>query len=278
MRSIAPLAVALVGIAGCGDHLIEIDASLPVDGGGELGRVPDGGGPLAAQFTISGCVTLDVSSGAPVCTGQAPLALVFVPIGTGVSSFLWTFPGGDPASSKAIAPAVTYDRPGTFQVSLAAGGPAGTTSAAATVIVNPGGIGAGCADPTDCDPAQSLACICGSGSCPGPLVVGLCTKSCVGGDCGQAVCADLTRGFGAGAGGDGGAPADDWRRALCLPGCATSSECRAGFSCREVPSPATGAGAGGAYSWRRVCFGDAPGDVGASCFVASGAPAPAHCL
>jgi hypothetical protein len=92
------------------------------------------------------------------------------------------------------------------------------------------------------------------------------------------VCADLSRGAApvppdGGSDEDGGVSAD-WRAMLCLPGCVQSSDCARGFTCRDLPSP-SGAGA---YVWRRACFADVLGDVGASCVDPDGTPDGANCL
>ncbi|HZS39939.1 MAG TPA: hypothetical protein VFF06_24065 [Polyangia bacterium] len=268
---------AAAAIAGCADAPVAGDAAVPLDGSVELGPEPDGGPPLGAGFTVSGCAMLTYPSGKPRCAGSAPLTVTFVPLGSGVSTFLWAFMGGTPATSTAVAPQVTFARPGTFAVTLAAGGTGGTTAATGIVVVTAGGLGAPCADSSECDAAAHLGCVCPAGDCPGGLAVGLCTDVGCAGGCGANVCADLTRGGAALPDADAGA-GEEWRIALCLPACATSAECRTGLTCREVPALATGTPPGGAFTWRPACFADFPGDVGDSCFDASGAPSGAGCL
>jgi PKD repeat protein len=277
-----PLALAaLVALAGCPDAPVETDASAPSDGGVELGAEPDGGPPLSAGFSVIGCATLTYPSGQPRCTGLAPLVVTFVPLGSGVNTFLWSFSGANLTTSMAIAPSVTFAQPGTYAVTLTAGGLQGSTAASGTIVVGTGGLGAACSDTTECDPSTHLTCLCSGGDCPGALQVGLCSSDCTSG-CGTGVCADLTRGgtdfVPDGGLGDGGDDGDEWRRALCLASCATSADCRTGLVCREVPALAAGVPAGGAFTWQPACFADFPGDVGDSCFDASGAPSGAACL
>jgi PKD repeat protein len=287
-RALAPaLVVTLAALAGCGDDTGEADGAVtPMDAKlDDLGVLPDGGGPLRGGFTILGCATLDVTAGSPHCTGPAPLTLTFVPLISGVNTFLWTFTGGDPPSSRAINPSAYFARPGNYAVTLAAGGSAGTTTASGTVTVTAGGPGAACADDGECDAAAGLTCLCGGdiGGCPGGLSVGVCTRDCAGSVCGSGqVCVDLTRAVGAPPTGDAGstdaAASDPWRRALCLPACAGATSCRTGLLCREVPALEPGAPAGGAYSWRSACFADVLGDDGDTCIAPTGEPDPTRCL
>src|SRR5438874_13733345 len=113
-RPVLAALVALASLQGCSDAPIGGDAAVPTDGSVELGPEPDGGPPLGAGFTVSGCATLTYPDGHPRCTGAAPLTVTFVPLGSGVTTFLWAFQGGTPATSTAIAPQVTFPRPGTF--------------------------------------------------------------------------------------------------------------------------------------------------------------------
>src|SRR4051812_19443083 len=100
-------------LAGCGDGGGDADAAAPFDLGIPDSGVPlDGPALLRGAFTVVGCSTLDTSTGQPRCSGRAPLALTFVPLGSGVDTFLWTFSGGDPATSKEVSPVVTFGTPG----------------------------------------------------------------------------------------------------------------------------------------------------------------------
>jgi hypothetical protein len=275
------LAVALC--ASCADDFASVDGAVPGDGGGADLSVADGGGALAGAFTIVGCTTLDQSMVVPQCTANAPATLTFVPLAAGVTDFVWSFPGGTPSSSKAITPQVTYAQPGMFVVTLAAGGPAGTTVSNGQIHITAGGIGDVCGSTGDCDPTQQLECICGTDqSCPGALSVGLCTRPCAPGACAPGeVCADLERGFVAdmpdGGEPDGGADSDEWRSTLCLRGCTANTDCRVGLTCREVPA-LTGGTAGGPFVWQKACFSDALGGVGAACDGPDGQPAGDSCL
>jgi len=278
--------IVCVSLIGCTEEPTGIDGSASMDGGGFDVAAPDGSGALAGVFTIVGCDRLDQSTVMPMCTVHAPAQLSFVPLAAGVTDFVWSFAGGSPSSSHAITPVSSWSQPGTFVVTLAAGGPAGTTVSSGQVIVTAGAVGDPCGAPADCDVGSGLSCVCGSGAvCPGGLSVGLCTRRCAPDACAAGeLCVDLTRGFvdqGADAGvPDGGPDLDAWRRPLCLRSCTSNADCRVGLFCREVPSLGSGFGmtAGGAFTWKKACFADVLGDVGASCASASGAPAGDRCL
>lgn len=277
----------LVG-AGCGDGGGGFDSGAPVDLGiPDIGTPGDGLPQLRGAFTMIGCSTLDTSTGQPRCSGRSPLSLTFVPLGSGVNTFVWTFAGGVPATSKAIEPVVRFATPGTYMVTLAAGGAGGTTTSTGTVVVSAGVTGSPCLGDSDCDASAGLSCICkpGETGCVGALSIGFCSRGCDGTVCAAGeICADLSRGAAyspsASDGGvDGGGPGSDvWRRALCLPGCAMTSACATGFSCRELPALPAGGMARGAYSWRRGCFANVGGDDGDSCLSPTGQPDPSRCL
>jgi PKD repeat protein len=275
--------VALL-LAGCGEGGGNVDASAPYDLGiPDVGQPLEGPLPLRGTFTVVGCSTLDTSTGQPRCSGRAPLTLTFVPLGSGVDTFVWTLPGAVPAMSRETSPEVVYGTPGTFSVTLAAGGVAGTTTATGVVVVSAGVTGSPCLDDTDCDAGAGLFCICkpGEPGCAGGLSVGFCTRSCAASACAAGeVCADFTRGgaWQPGTDGDGGVAGDVWRRALCLPACVSPSDCRVGFDCRQLPVLPPGGTPGGAYSWAGGCFADVGGDDGTSCRSASGVFDPSRCL
>jgi PKD repeat protein len=198
---------------------------------------------------------------------------------------VWTFVGGDPPSSRAIAPSVQYARPGVYTVMLAAGGPAGTTTTTGTVTVTAGGVGAACGSDSDCDGTADLTCLCPPGSgCPGGLAAGLCTRACDGRLCrANELCVDLSRGASFqppedGGVGDGAVHNDPWRRALCLPACTLTSECRVGLACLDVPALDPGAPEGGTFAWRRACFAEVLDQTGGACFGPAGEPDPSRCL
>jgi PKD repeat protein len=281
--------LALVcGALGCGDDTVELDGSVPpFDAGGEdVGISPDGGAPLRGAFTMMGCASLQVVGDSLDCSGPAPLRLTFVPLSTGATTFVWTLTGGDPSTSKLITPSVLYARPGSYAVTLAAGGPGGTITSMGTVLVTQGGPGAPCSEDSDCDTTSGLECLCGIGmsGCPGALGSGICTAPCAGTICEAGEeCVDAARGLTApmsladGGVADGGLP-QAWRQPICLPACATNDDCRPGLSCREVPALAPGASSGGSYSWRRACFVDALADDGDACVAPAGEPDPSSCL
>lgn len=276
--------VILALVAGCGDGHGNIDASAPFDlGVPDIGARLDGAPQLRGAFTVIGCSTLDTSSGQPRCSGRAPLTLTFVPLGSGVDTFVWSFAGGAPMTSKAISPSVSYTAPGSYAVMLAAGGAGGTTTAVGTVVVSTGATGSACLADSDCDAGAGLTCVCKPGElgCVGALSVGFCSRGCAGTVCSAGeLCVDLTRGgaYVPSSGDDGGASGEVWRRALCLPGCSAGSDCRVGLSCRELPTLAAGAATGGAYSWKRGCFADVGGDDGDACLSPTGQPDASRCL
>src|SRR5512144_2782098 len=105
--------IALVVVAaGCGDGNGNVDAGAPIDLGiPDIGALADGVPALRGAFTMTGCSTLDTSTGQPKCSGRAPLTLTLVPLGSGVDTYVWTLPGGEPTMSKAITPSVTYGTP-----------------------------------------------------------------------------------------------------------------------------------------------------------------------
>jgi PKD repeat protein len=278
----------MVVVAGCGEGGGGPDSAAPVDLGiPDVGGPGDGSPPLRGAFTVIGCSTLDTSTGQPRCSGRSPLSLTFVPLGSGVDTFVWTFAGGTPASSKATEPVVTFAAPGTYTVTLAAGGRGGTTTATGTVAVSAGVTGSPCLADTDCYAGSGLFCVCkpGESGCVGALSVGFCSRSCDGGVCAAGeICVDLTRGGAyspsdSDGGVDGGGPGGDvWRRALCLPACAMKSECATGSLCRELPVLPAGGMPGGNYTWQLGCFADVGGEDGDSCASASGQLDPSRCL
>jgi PKD repeat protein len=288
------LAILLAfGLPACGDDFAVTDGAAPGDDSGvtELGLSGDGGGPLAAAFTMVGCEHLDFQGATPRCSGPAPLDVTFVPLAAGVSTYLWTFQAGDPASSNAISPAVRFGTIGAYTVTLVAGGASGSSTFTGMVVVTSGALGDPCLSDSDCA-AMGLMCLCaGDAACPASLRSGICTRECgAAGGLGAsacdpgALCADLTRGVtaaavdGGTADGGGGALGAPWRRALCLPSCLQAGDCVAGRICRALPALMNGAQLGGAYQWKLGCFAEVPGEIGDACLDADGAPAPDRCL
>src|ERR1700760_2298209 len=110
MRRALLLALLIVG---CGDGGEMPDAGTSSDMNvGDVGVAFDGPGPLRATFSVVGCDTLDTSTGEARWSGRAPLSLTFVPLGSGVSTFVWTFMGGTPATSRLQSPSVQFATPG----------------------------------------------------------------------------------------------------------------------------------------------------------------------
>ncbi len=80
--------------------------------------------PPVASFTTSGN------------TGCAPLTVNFTNTSTGATTYIWSLPGGSPATSTAAEPTVIFATAGTYSVTLTASNLAGSSTATATVIVN----------------------------------------------------------------------------------------------------------------------------------------------
>ena len=250
----------------------------------------DGGSAIVGLFTISGCSDLKFLASGPRCEASAPasLRLVLLAVGATMHRFQVTRlsegqggdagvgdggpgDGGDPAilddtSSRAESPAFTLSQPGTYQVTLGVAGPGGTDTAVGVIIVLPVGLGSPCGDSTQCE--SPTRCICGrSASCTGALSHGLCSQGCDGVACPSgSACIDLSRSSG---GSDAGV-GDPWRQPLCVPSCGGDAGCRSDFLCRELPVLKPGEKAGGAFSFGRACFAEAPADVGASCNLPDG--------
>jgi PKD repeat protein len=261
--------IALIAaLCGCGGST-SLDGSVmtPELGSSEFAVPGDGGLPISAQFTMTGCAKLDGPLDAPRCTGPAPLEVTFVPLGEGVTTLAWSFPCGDMGMCGLQTPTVRLDTPGKYSVTLSVAGIGGTATSMGTIVVTAGGTGAACDATNECEPP--LTCLCSDGACPGALAGGVCTKSCDAISCAPGeLCADLTRGLS-----DGGV-SDEWHGVWCVPGCSQPSDCTRGFSCRDLPTPTTA----GAWSWQSGCFADVLGDVGASCLAADGTPDGSRCL
>jgi PKD repeat protein len=230
---------------------------------------PDAIAPLSwIDFAITGCDEIraaDVDGGTPSCVGPAPLPLRFAAVTPApVDLYRWSF-GDDTGEDTSPSPLHLFTLPGTYDVSLTAGGPGGTAHVGKTaaVTVEPAPLGSRCTVDGQCGADE---CVCGTGTeCPPTLSGGLCASACdadtpcaAGG-----VCADL-------------APTDpetpaDWQRTLCLAGCDGDDDCPGDLVCGELVN---GAGAG----WVKGCF--APGllgGIGAPCRGADGAPHDEAC-
>jgi hypothetical protein len=224
-----------------------VDAALPAPDATTI--------PLAVDFTVSSCPQFEAG---PRCTGPAPLTLEFVPLGTAsVTKYLWEF--GDGISASDRTPTHTYAFPGTYDVSLAGGGIAGSAPRVRMgfVVVTANGAGDPCDVDQQCD--SGLSCYCGStqqGTCSAAFTRGLCTAPCTDGSCPQATtCADLGRAL--------TAPPEPWQMPLCLPICMTDDDCAPGLRCRALPSP-------GPTGWTSACFTGAGAAPGSSCRNAGG--------
>ena len=80
--------------------------------------------PPIASFTVN---PLD---------GCVPLSVNFTNNSTGAISYSWVFPGGNPATSTAINPAVVYDTAGIYTVTLTATNINGSSTATSNITVN----------------------------------------------------------------------------------------------------------------------------------------------
>ncbi len=226
----------------------------------------DGNAPLAwVDFAITGCDSAPAPDDAGMpgpCTGDTPLSLTFTAVAPApIDAYLWDFGDGDTLTDA--APTHVYATPGVYDVSLAVGGPGGTANQdkPAVVVVRAAEAGSPCAADEQCGP--SLECVCGSGDgCGAVLPFGLCAAACSDTTpCASGVCADLA---------PAPAPADDWRRTLCVPDCSGGGSCPAGLTCQSLR------GADGA--WVQGCF--APGalaPIGASCRDGAGATDDSRC-
>ena len=263
-------------LAGCGDGNGDVDAGAPVDLGiPDIGALTDGVPALRGAFTITGCSTLDTSTGhaevqraraADVDVRAARLGRRHLRVDPDAAAM--------PSTSKAIAPSVTYGTPGVYPVTLAAGGTRrhhdgdgdrrrlrrrhriGLPRRHRLRRRAPG-----------CSAYASRARRAASArSASASARATARARVCAAGE----MCVDLARGgaYVAGGGDDGGASGDVWRRALCLPVVQPApSDCRAGLLCRELPALAPGGVAGGAYTWKQGCFADIGGDDGDACAV-----------
>ena len=235
----------------------------------DLATSSDGGPPLFAELSFSGCPSLDASGSLPRCSGTAPLVLRMVPLtSTAFDTIVWTLTGAIMPTSHEVNPTGTWTKPGKYDVSLVVQGPTGSAMAGGEVVVLAAPTGAACNDDSQC--ASGSQCLCApgdGGACPGVLAGGLCSHRCDTSSCAPTEeCIDLT----ASAAGDPALAAQPWRQRVCLQACQSSGECRGGFACRALP--ANGGG------WRSACFPSALlGDVGAPCRDANGQLAPSAC-
>ncbi len=228
----------------------------------------DGLAPLTLDIAVTGCAAFDTTTVA--CSGTAPLAVSFSPVGSPeLTSFLWTFGDGTPASSDR-APSHIYTLPGSYDVKVTGGGTVGTVSQLrrSLIVVQPVATGAPCDIDGQC--SDGLHCLCQPGAgCGVAFLRGICSTSCQTGFCGAgAACAA----YGPGAPRDAGVSTDA-AAPLCLASCSTSADCSAGFVCENLL-----AGASTTATWVRGCLPvGAAGDLGASCRNANGLLVGALC-
>lgn len=275
------LCLVVLGWVACGDHADgENDSGVPDMGAADDMLAGDGGGTIYAQLTMSGCQSLTMVGNIPRCSGPAPLAITLVPISSmGVDAWSWALPGSDIDTSHLPMPHAIYLLPGNFAVGLTVGGSFGSASAEGEVAVSPAATGAACQTSEQCGFGHS--CLCASSTdagvpCPPALAEGMCTRTCDGVPCPPGErCVDLSR---SGTAVPDGGVEDVWRHPLCLANCTVAADCRPGLHCRELPVLDDGQPAGGTFSWKKACFVELLGDVGAACMSAEETWEPKACL
>jgi hypothetical protein len=280
------LALVALGVAACGgSSATPADAPVQQDLGDEPqadAAVTSDGGLLVADFVAQGCERLEEWSldggaarddgggrGGTVCIGHAPLTLTFVPVASqNVESYVWTFGEPNETPLREDSPTHTFVLPGSFDVTLTVGGPAGTLTVKhvppfVQVLANPAGWP--CDRAEQCESDHQCACPRAAEtdtSCPAAFGGrGLCTRVCdQDTPCGVgAACADV--GLSAA-----------WRPQLCVATCDAATTCPAGLSCRDLPA------ADGTGAWVSACFPGFLGAVGVPCLDADGQPEPWTCL
>jgi hypothetical protein len=213
-------------------------------------------GPLV-DFVVQGCTVWTRDT----CTGAAPLVLTFSAV-TSLEATGATWDLGDgstPGTGSVVAH--TYQKPGTYTVTLAVSAAGGTLSEQKSdfVVAEAAGPAASCTSDAQC---QSGSCVCRD-SCFVPLTQGLCLQECEKQACEPGtVCVDLAH---------GGQATEPWRTHLCLPSCTGDASCaRPGFSCRLLP---------GVGSWYRACWpAGFPRFIGEACRAATGVADGSVCL
>lgn len=252
MGRIAVGFVALAGLA-CGDH-----AAAPQDAGGDSSK-PEMPSALTLDIAVNGCAAYEAAT--VTCSGPAPLALAFAPVGSReLTAFQWDF-GDGTAKTTDRAPMHTYGHPGRYTVTLRGGGAdVGSTEPALplTVQVEPLSAGAPCDVNEQC--ADNLACVCAPGTaCGAAFATGICSASCAADACDPgAVCAALAL--------DPPVNGAAARAPYCIAACPNSGDCAPGFTCQTVAA----AGAAAAAVWDHGCLPrGAMRDVGEPCRDAS---------
>lgn len=97
-------------------------------------------GTATATHTVTVDAPPTASFSASPTSGCGPLTVTFTNTSsTNATTFNWQFPGGNPTSSTAQNPTVTYTAPGSYSVTLTASNGAGTNTATQTnlITVNP---------------------------------------------------------------------------------------------------------------------------------------------
>jgi hypothetical protein len=279
--SVCAAAVAMATLAaGCHQRVYvpPVGDAGTADGGGNDGALI----PLTLDIAVTGCASLDVDATSTVttvvCSGVAPLAVTFSPVGSPVlTSFLWSFGDGSPTSSDR-APMHTYTLPGSYDVKVtASNGTAGNIQLSQTrrSLILAQSVPTGGACDLDGQCSDGLNCLCQPGTgCGAAFLRGFCSTTCATGFCGAgAACVDYAPGATPDAGTTDADAAGSVSAPLCLAACQTDTDCPTGFTCQSFPAGASTTG-----GWARGCLPlGAAGDLGASCRNANGVLDDSRC-
>ncbi len=207
--------------------------------------ISDGSGGTIIDFVVQGCRSLGEDS----CIGEAPLTLTFLAIvPKKTENLVWTFGDGSPQKSGLVV-THTYEKPGSYDVTLSMGEKDGTVSEKkpAFIFAQKAVAGASCEADDIC---RSGKCVCRF-SCTFPLNEGLCLEECAEGICSseKLACINLKS--------SSIIESEPWRTQLCLPTCTVDTDCsRPHFFCRDAP---------GVSSWQKVCMPLFPRSIGEAC-------------
>ena len=250
-----PLLVTLVLLVACrSSDTTAADGATDLSPSDTLRAIDGSTSPLSIDFAIEGCPSMEIN--ASTCTGNAPLALRFVPIASlSIAKVQWDFGDGSPIEPD-NTPTHTYAIPGRFTlrvIGIGAGGVTVSHTAEDAVIVTANPTGGACQAANQC--ADGLSCLCSaSASCTRGPSFGMCTLNCQQQDCGEEeVCANLVP----------STPSvetrEAWQGRFCLRSCVRDADCGIPLRCRTLPVfPEQNV-------WTRGCFGDFPVDIGAPC-------------
>jgi PKD domain len=278
--SVCAATVAMAtAVAGCHQRVYVAPAGdAAVDGGGDDGGLI----PLTLDIAVTGCASLVLnvtSVTTVVCSGVAPLAVTFSPVGSPVlTSFLWSFGDGSPTSSDR-APMHTYTLPGSYDVKVTGNGTMNNMTSQLSqtrrslIVVQSVATGGACDVEGQC--SGGLHCLCQPGTgCGAAFLRGFCSTSCQTGFCGAgAVCASYAPGTTPDAGTIDADASGSVSAPLCLASCQTDADCPTGFVCQSLPTGGSTTG-----GWARGCLPlGAAGALGAPCRNAHGVLDDSRC-